>query len=104
MGCSTGPGSRLVASPSGICTHETWFTAMPSPGGGGSRISAASSVLLNAATGDTDHKPRPTLDRVIDRSRAQPAEGVVIMNLFAYRGTDPSVLVTARTLSANTTI
>ncbi|WP_167761762.1 DUF1643 domain-containing protein [Blastococcus sp. CT_GayMR19] len=49
-------------------------------------------VLLNPATGDTDRRPRPTLNRCIARSRALAANGLVIVNLFAFRHTDPKQL------------
>lgn len=51
-------------------------------------------VMLNPATGDTDGKRRPTLERAIARSRAWDADGIVVVNLFAYRGTNPKVLST----------
>lgn len=49
-------------------------------------------VLLNPATGDTERRRRPTLDRIIAWSRRLPADGVLIVNLFAYRATDPRQL------------
>jgi hypothetical protein len=49
-------------------------------------------VLLNPATGDTEQRRRPTLDRCIARSRAAGRSGLVIVNLFAHRHTDPKVL------------
>ncbi len=52
-------------------------------------------VLLNPATGDTDGKRRPTLERAIARSRGWGADGIVIVNLFAYRSTNPKTLRTA---------
>jgi hypothetical protein len=52
-------------------------------------------VLLNPATGDTDGRPRPTLGRCIARSRVIGATGLVIVNLFAFRHTDPKKLRTA---------
>lgn len=52
-------------------------------------------VLLNPATGDTELRRRPTLDRCVARSRADGRAGVVIVNLFAHRHTDPRTLRTA---------
>lgn len=49
-------------------------------------------VLLNPATGDTEQRRRPTLDRCIARSRQSGRSGLVIANLFAHRHTDPKVL------------
>lgn len=49
-------------------------------------------VLLNPATGDTEQRRRPTLDKCIARSRQAGRTGLVIVNLFAYRHTDPNVL------------
>jgi hypothetical protein len=49
-------------------------------------------VLLNPATGDTERRPRPTLGRCIARSRDLGATGVLIVNLFAFRHTDPRKL------------
>jgi hypothetical protein len=49
-------------------------------------------VLLNPATGDTERRRRPTLERCIAWSRAD-FSGLLIVNLFAYRATDPRVLV-----------
>ncbi|RBY89172.1 DUF1643 domain-containing protein [Blastococcus sp. TBT05-19] len=46
-------------------------------------------VLLNPATGDTEKRRRPTLDRCIGRSRELGATGLLIVNLFAFRHTDP---------------
>jgi hypothetical protein len=48
-------------------------------------------VLLNPATGDTELRRRPTLDRCIAWSRAD-FDGLLIVNLFAYRSTDPRML------------
>lgn len=53
-------------------------------------------VLLNPATGDTEQRYRPTLERCIARSRAAGQTGVVIVNLFAFRDTNPRNLWTAR--------
>ena len=52
-------------------------------------------VLLNPATGDTERRARPTLARCISRSRAAGSTGLVIVNLFAYRDTDPRNLKSA---------
>lgn len=49
-------------------------------------------VLLNPATGDTERRPRPTLKRCISRSRAAGHTGLVIVNLFAFRDTNPRSL------------
>lgn len=46
-------------------------------------------VLLNPATGDTEQRHRPTLQRCISRSRTAGHTGLVIVNLFAFRDTDP---------------
>jgi hypothetical protein len=46
-------------------------------------------VLLNPATGDTEQRHRPTLERCISRSRAAGHTGLVIVNLFAFRDTNP---------------
>ncbi|MGY1815626.1 DUF1643 domain-containing protein [Blastococcus sp. SYSU D00820] len=52
-------------------------------------------VLLNPATGDTEQRRRPTLEKCIARSRAGGRTGLVIVNLFAFRHTDPRTLATA---------
>jgi hypothetical protein len=52
-------------------------------------------VLLNPATGDTERRRRPTLERCISRSRATGHTGLVIVNLFAFRDTNPRNLRTA---------
>ncbi|WP_346619568.1 DUF1643 domain-containing protein [Blastococcus montanus] len=49
-------------------------------------------VLLNPATGDTERRRRPTLDRCIAHSRTVGRTGVVVVNIFALRHTDPKVL------------
>jgi hypothetical protein len=49
-------------------------------------------VLLNPATGDTEKRRRPTLDRCIARSREMGANGLLIVNLFAYRHTNPAMI------------
>jgi hypothetical protein len=46
-------------------------------------------VLLNPATGDTERRHRPTLERCIARSRAAGHTGLAIVNLFAFRDTNP---------------
>jgi hypothetical protein len=52
-------------------------------------------VLLNPATGDTEKRHRPTLERCISRSRDAGHTGLVIVNLFAFRDTNPHNLRTA---------
>ena len=52
-------------------------------------------VLLNPATGDTERRHRPTLERCITRSLAAGYTGLVIVNLFAFRDTNPRNLRTA---------
>jgi hypothetical protein len=52
-------------------------------------------VLLNPATGDTEKRYRPTLERCITRSRTAGYTGLVIVNLFAFRDTNPRNLRTA---------
>jgi hypothetical protein len=49
-------------------------------------------VLLNPATGDTELRRRPTLERCIVWSRSWGSTGLVILNLFAYRATKPKAL------------
>lgn len=49
-------------------------------------------VGLNPATGDTEARRRPTLERCIAWSRAWGSTGLLIVNLFAYRETDPAAL------------
>lgn len=53
-------------------------------------------VLLNPATGDTEKRRRPTLERCISLSRASGHTGLVIVNLFAFRDTNPRNLRTAQ--------
>lgn len=53
-------------------------------------------VLLNPATGDTELRRRPTLDRCITWSRNAGHAGIVIVNLFAFRDTNPKNLGAAR--------
>lgn len=52
-------------------------------------------VLLNPATGDTELRRRPTLEKCLTRSRADGLTGVIIVNLFAYRNTSPKALKAA---------
>src|SRR5450830_138767 len=52
-------------------------------------------VLLIPATGDTERRPRPTLERCILKSRSGGFTGLVIVNLFAFRHTDPRALRSA---------
>lgn len=49
-------------------------------------------VGLNPATGDTDGKPRPTLGRVVVWAKREGCGAVVVVNLFAYRGTAPAAM------------
>lgn len=49
-------------------------------------------VLLNPATGDTEQRRRPTLQRCISWSRVLGHTGLVIVNLFAFRATNPQDL------------
>ena len=49
-------------------------------------------VLLNPATGDTEQRRRPTLEKCVARSRAADRSGLLVLNLFAYRHTDPKAL------------
>ena len=51
-------------------------------------------VLLNPATGDTEQRHRPTLERCISRTRTGGFTGLVIVNLFAFRDTNPRNLRT----------
>lgn len=46
-------------------------------------------VLFNPATGDTEQRYRPTLERCAKWSKAAGRSGLIIVNLFAYRHTDP---------------
>ena len=52
-------------------------------------------VGLNPATGDTDGKPRPTLNKVVGWAKREGCGAVVVVNLFAYRATDPERLLSA---------
>lgn len=50
-------------------------------------------VLLNPSTGDTDNKPRPTLGYCRNRTSLDwKRGGLLILNLFAYRATNPGAL------------
>lgn len=51
-------------------------------------------VLLNPATGDTEKRRRPTLDRCIRWSKAAGHDGIMVLNIFGYRATNPKVLRT----------
>ena len=63
--------------------------------GGDDLASTVVWVLLNPATGDTEKRRRPTLDRCIGRSREMGATGLLIVNLFAFRHTDPAMIRSA---------
>src|SRR4051794_8152325 len=52
-------------------------------------------VGLNPATGDTEQRRRPTLERMIAWTRQRDLDGLVIVNLFAFRATDPKALKSA---------
>jgi len=52
-------------------------------------------VGLNPATGDTDGKARPTLNKVVGWAKRERCGAVVVVNLFAYRATDPARLFSA---------
>lgn len=52
-------------------------------------------VGLNPATGDTDGKPRPTLAKVVKWAKREGCSSVVVVNLFAFRSTDPAALFDA---------
>jgi len=49
-------------------------------------------VLLNPGTGDTDGRRRRTLDRCLSWSRRWGYASLTIVNLFAFRATDPKRL------------
>jgi hypothetical protein len=49
-------------------------------------------IFLSPATGDTEKRRRPTLEKCIARSRSADRGGLVIVNLFAHRHTDPKTL------------
>lgn len=52
-------------------------------------------IGLNPATGDTDGKPRPTLAGCAARSKKWDHSGLLFLNLFAYRATNPKHLAEA---------
>lgn len=52
-------------------------------------------IGLNPGTGDTNGKKRPTLAKVCRWAASLGLESVVVVNLFAYRSTDPRALRTA---------
>lgn len=52
-------------------------------------------VGLNPSTGNTDGKPRPTLDRVVCWALREGCAAVAIVNLSAYRATKPADLLIA---------
>ena len=54
-------------------------------------------VGFNPGTGDTDAGPRPTLRRVVSWARRAGCGGLVVVNLFSYRSTDPDSLMSADT-------
>jgi hypothetical protein len=51
-------------------------------------------VGLNPGTGDTDGKPRPTLRKVVIWATEWHLDAVLVVNLFAYRATNPKALRT----------
>jgi hypothetical protein len=51
-------------------------------------------VGLNPGTGDTDGKPRPTLRKVVTWATEWHLDAVLVVNLFAYRATNPKALRT----------
>src|SRR3954452_12213805 len=52
-------------------------------------------VGLNPGTGDSDGKPRPTLRKMIAWSQRWSGGEIVIVNLFAFRTTNPRALYAA---------
>lgn len=52
-------------------------------------------IGLNPGTGDSDGKRRPTLQRMVDRSLALGMGRIVLVNIFAWRDTDPKALCSA---------
>ena len=52
-------------------------------------------VGLNPATGDSDGKPRPTLRKMVAWTKLWGGGEIVIVNLFAFRTTDPEALKAA---------
>lgn len=51
-------------------------------------------VMLNPSTADADHDD-PTIRRCIGFAKANAAGGIRVINLFAYRSTDPGRLLLA---------
>src|SRR5687768_7142867 len=49
-------------------------------------------IGLNPGTGDTDGRRRPTLAKVCRWAESAGLHAVVVVNLFAYRSTNPKVL------------
>lgn len=49
-------------------------------------------IGLNPGTGDSDGKRRPTLQRMVNRSLDLGMGRIVLVNIFAWRGTDPKEL------------
>lgn len=54
-------------------------------------------IGLNPGTGDSDGKRRPTLQRMVDRSLALDMGRIVLVNIFAWRDTNPKALRSAHT-------
>jgi hypothetical protein len=52
-------------------------------------------VGLNPGTGDSDGKPRPTLRKMVAWTQRWGGGEIVIVNLFAFRTTNPKELYTA---------
>lgn len=52
-------------------------------------------VGLNPGTGDQEGRYRPTLQRMVDRSVAEGVGQFTLVNLFAWRATEPSALKAA---------
>ncbi|MBL1256795.1 DUF1643 domain-containing protein [Methylocystis sp. Sn-Cys] len=52
-------------------------------------------IGLNPSTGDATHRPRPTLRKVMGLAGKLGLHGVVVVNLFAYRATNPRDLIAA---------
>jgi hypothetical protein len=52
-------------------------------------------IGLNPGTGDTDGKKRPTFDKVCRLATSLGLESVLVVNLFAFRSTDPKALRSA---------
>ncbi len=49
-------------------------------------------IGLNPGTGDREGRYRPTLQRMVDRSLAEGMGRIILVNLFAWRATDPKDL------------